>query len=132
MTLLVSDNSFHVGCDSPLTVFCSLTLILSFLSAFCLFLRPGALWELSRCIWWKGLLLSQPLACIGILISIHYYQWISTPSPFLFMAFSQPEEKYTYSMCIDVVQDACHDSTSIGSGNVSLTSQSLYSSASFE
>lgn len=45
---LVSVNNFHIGRYSPLTVVCSLTLILSFLPAFCLLLRPGALWELSR------------------------------------------------------------------------------------
>lgn len=53
-------------------------MILSFLSAYCFLLWPAALWELNQ---WMGRLLSQPLAWIGILISIHYYPRITTPSP---------------------------------------------------
>lgn len=60
--------------------FAQLTLILSFqlpIASCCDLVHYGS-W--TGCIWWKGRLLSQPLAWIGILISIHYYQRISTPS----------------------------------------------------
>lgn len=79
--LLVLVNIFTKAVIHLPLFFAQLTLILSFqlpIASCCDLVHCGS-W--TGCIWWKGRLLSQPLAWIGILISIHYYQRISTPSP---------------------------------------------------
>ncbi len=125
--LLVLVNIFHIGRDSPTSVFAQLTLTPSFLLAYCFLLHYGS-WTV--CIWWKGHHPSQPLAWIGTLISIHYYLRISTPSPSCVWHFHR-QMKNAHSPCALMffsMHSATHSASS-GTGNASSTILSSYSSS---
>lgn len=107
--------------------FAQLTLILSFqlpIASCCDLVHYGS-W--TGCIWWKGRLLSQPLAWIGILISIHYYQRISTPSSRVWHSPRQMKNAHSPCALMCFSMHATHYASS-GTGNARSTIQSSYSS----
>lgn len=126
--LLVLVNIFHIGRDSPTSVFAQLTLIPSFLLAYCFLLWPGALWELNRVHRVEGPS-PESASCMNRYFNFHSLLRISTPSPSRVWHFPR-QMKNAHSPCALMffsMHSAIHSASS-GTGNASSTILSSYSS----